>query len=204
MKVILTEKVPALGNVGDIVNVSMGHARNYLIPNRFAVVADENNKKQLDNQKRALSKKIDAQKADANALKNKIQGLSLELIRRVGLNGKLFGTVTTVELSRELANRGIEVERRLLHVENPIKGLGTYKVKAKIFSEVEAQFEVKIAIDPVQAEEFKVRQEEMKKAAEKRKADEAKAAAEKEANPDAAPQTEEQRLQAEADKLLRS
>lgn len=204
MKVILTEKVPTLGNIGEIVNVSAGHARNYLVPNGLAMVADDSNKKLLVAQQKSLAKKVAAQRAEAVETKKKIEGVTIELIKKVGASGKLFGTVTTAELSKELETRGIVVERRLINLEAPIKSLGVFSVKAKVFQDVEATFKVKVSIDPKQAEELKVAQEEALKAAEARK----KAAAEaKEAGLDAAPAaelTEEQRLKAEVDKLLRS
>ena len=204
MKVILTEKVPTLGNIGEIVNVSAGHARNYLVPNGFAMVADDSNKKLLAAQQKSLAKKIQAQKDTALELKKKVEGATIELIKKVGASGKLFGTVTNAELSKELENLGLHVERRLIHLESPIKGLGLFNAKAKIFQDVEATFKVKISIDPKQAEELKKNQEEALKAAEARK----KAAAEAKANGDTATpvaeMTEEQRLKAEVDKLLRS
>lgn len=204
MKVILTEKVPALGNIGDIVNVSAGHARNYLVPNGFAMVADESNKRLLAAQQKSLGKKIKAQKDAALEIKKKVEGLTLELIKKVGASGKLFGTVTNAELSKELEARGVVVERRLIHLEAPIKGLGIFNAKAKIFQDVEATFKVKVSIDPKQAEELKLAQEEALKAAEARK----KAAAEAKANGETATpvaeMTEEQRLKMEVDKLLRS
>jgi large subunit ribosomal protein L9 len=203
MKVILTEKVPALGNIGEIVNVSAGHARNYLVPNGFAMVADEGNKNLLAAQQKSLAKKIQGQKDVALELKKKIEGTTVELIKKVGASGKLFGTVTNAELSKELESRGLIVERRLIHLEAPIKGLGTFNAKAKIFQDVEATFKIRVSIDPKQAEELKKNQEEALKAAEARK----KAAAEAKANGDTATPvaelTEEQRLKAEVDKLLR-
>ncbi len=203
MKVILTEKVPTLGNIGEIVNVSAGYARNYLVPNRLAMVADDANKKLLSAQQKSLAKKVKAQKDAALEIKQKLEGVTVELIKKVGASGKLFGTVTNSELSKELEGKGFEVERRLIHLESPIKGLGTFNAKAKLFADVEATFKVKVAIDPKQAEELKKAQEEALKAAEARK----KAAAEaKDSDKDqtvSAEMTEEQRLKAEVDKLLR-
>ena len=204
MKVILTEKVPALGNIGEIVNVSAGHARNYLVPNGFAMVADDSNKKLLAAQQKSLGKKIQAQKDAALEIKKKIEGITLELIKKVGASGKLFGTVTNAELSKELENRGLSVERRLIHLESPIKGLGTFNAKAKIFQDVEATFKVKVSIDPKQAEELKLAQEEALKNAEARKKAAAEAKASGESATPVAEMTEEQRLKAEVDKLLRS
>ena len=204
MKVILTEKVPALGNIGEIVNVSAGHARNYLVPNGLAMVADDSNKKLLAAQQKSLGKKVKAQRDAALEIKKKVEGMTLELIKKVGASGRLFGTVTNAELSKELEARGIEVERRLIHLESPIKGLGTFNAKAKIFQDVEAVFKVKVAIDPKQAEELKKNQEEALKAAEARKKAAADAKAAGETATPAAEMTEEQRLKAEVDKLLRS
>lgn len=203
MKVILTEKVPTLGNIGEIVNVSAGYARNYLVPNRLAMVADEANKKLLVAQQKSLANKMKAQKDAATEIKKKIEGLTIELIKKVGASGKLFGTVTTSELSKELETRGFDVERRLIHLETPIKGLGTYNAKAKLFADVEATFKVKVAIDPKQAEELKKAQEEALKAAEARKKAAAEAKDTKASDEEKTELTEEQRLKAEVDKLLR-
>lgn len=205
MKVILTERVPSLGNVGEIVNVTAGHARNYLFPNQFAVLADESNRKALDNQKRRLGKKVQAEKNLALGVKKQLEGFHLDLIRRVGANGKLFGSVTTSELSTILAEKGIQVERRLMTVDMPIKALGNYKVKAKLFPEVEALFTVKVSIDPTQAEELKAKALEAQELKKKQEED-AKLQANAKADADAAAteMTEEQRLKAEADRLLRS
>jgi len=204
MKVILTEKVPALGNIGEIVNVSAGHARNYLVPNGFAMVADDSNKKLLAAQQKSLGKKIQAQKDAANEVKKQIEGITLELIKKVGASGKLFGTVTNAELSKELETRGINVERRLIHLDAPIKGLGIFTAKAKIFQDIEATFKIKVAIDPKQAEELKLAQEEALKNAEARKKALAEAKANGESDVPVAEMSEEQRLKMEVDKLLRS
>ena len=204
MKVILTEKVPALGNIGEIVNVSAGHARNYLVPNGFAMVADDSNKKLLVAQQKSLATKMKAQKDAAIEVKKKIEGLTLELIKKVGASGKLFGTVTNAELSKELLAKGFDVERRQIQLESPIKGLGTFNARAKLFNDVEAVFKIKVAIDPKQAEELKKSQEEAVKNAEAKKIalEAAKAAGLSEVP--VAEMTEEQRLKAEVDRLLRS
>ncbi|MBC7712414.1 MAG: 50S ribosomal protein L9 [Rhizobacter sp.] len=204
MKVILTEKVPALGNIGEIVNVSAGHARNFLVPNGLAMVADDSNKKLLAAQQKSLGKKVQAQRDAATEIKKKVEGMTLELIKKVGASGRLFGTVTNAELSKELENRGVSVERRLIHLESPIKGLGIFNAKAKIFQDVEATFKVKVSIDPKQAEELKLAQEEALKASEARKKAAAEAKASGETATPVAEMTEEQRLKAEVDKLLRS
>lgn len=204
MKVILTEKVPSLGNVGEIVNISAGYARNYVIPNKLGVVADAGNEKALANQQKALAKKVAEQKSEAEAAKKKITGISLEFVKKVGSNGKLFGAVTTQDLANELAAKGVEIERRLITVNNAIKAIGTYTAKVKLFQGVDAEFKIKVTMDPTQAEELKAKQA----AAEKRKAEKAEAAANGETAPKAeetveVEQTEEQKLAAQANAILR-
>ncbi len=207
MKVILTEKVPTLGNVGEIVNISAGYARNFVIPNKLGVIADAGNAKALANQQKALAKKVAEQKADAQALKSKVDGLTLEFVKKAGANGKLFGAITTLDLSNELKGKGIEIERRLITVNNAMKNLGKFTAKVKLFQGVEAEFKINIVMDPAQAEELKAKQI----AAEKRKEEKAAAAAlaaengEEPAKEDATvEQTEDQRLAAQANAILRS
>lgn len=176
MKVILTEKVPALGSVGELVNVSPGYGRNFLIPRGKAVIADEGNKKQAEHHKRALAKKVQEEKDAAAALKKNVDGVVLTMVKKVGGNGNLFGTVTATEVSKALGELGHDVEKRVITFVTPIKTLGEFDVRAKLFSDVVAEFKVKVEIDPKQAEELKKKQEAAERAAAKRK--EAKAAAE--------------------------
>jgi len=176
MKVILTEKVPALGSVGELVNVSPGYGRNYLIPNRKAVIADEGNKKQAEHHKRALAKKVEEEKGAALELKKAVDGVVLTMVKKVGGNGNLFGTVTSSEVSKALNELGHDVEKRVISFATPIKTLGEFDVHAKLFSEVTADFKVKVEIDPKQAEELKKKQEAAERAAAKKKEAAAKAA----------------------------
>ncbi|MBT3585013.1 MAG: 50S ribosomal protein L9 [Halobacteriovoraceae bacterium] len=205
MKVILTEKVTALGNVGEVVNVSSGYARNFLIPNRYAVLADDGNKKQLEHHKKALAKKVEGEKSIATDLQASLNGKVYEFIKKVGASGKLFGTVTSNEISKRLKEEGLDVERRLLIIEVPIKSVGTYSIKAKLFPEVEAVFEVKVAMDPKQAEEMKAlankKAKDKKEAAEKAEAAKAEGADAEEKSPS---EEAERSLDDEAAKILRS
>lgn len=169
MKVILTENVKSLGNVGDIVNVSAGHARNFLVPRNLAKLADESNKKQIEDYNKMLARKVAEEKKAAEELAKKIAGLKLNFVKKVGGNGKLFGTLTTQEISNELAKQDIIVEKRLLHVTTPIKTIGTFEVEAKLFKGVETTFNVIVEMTPEQAEEMKKKQEAaLKKAQEKK------------------------------------
>lgn len=199
MKVILVERVPTLGNVGEIVNVSQGYGRNYLIPNKKAVLADDGHKAEMENSQRRLQKKVDSEKKEALALKKKVEGLKLELVKKVGASGRLFGTVTTSELSKHLGEKGITIEKRTLTVSEPIKKIGNFTVTAKLFTDVEASFQVKVIMDPKQAEELKAKQEKAAK-----KALEKKDVKEETSEEGVKTLTEEEKLKAEADKILRS
>ena len=201
MKVILLEKVKSVGNVGEIVNVSAGHARNFLIPNGFAVAADDGSEKAMSHHQKMLKRKIDEEKSLANEVQNKLDGIIVEFIKKVGLNGKLFGSITSTELAKELGAKGFEVERRQLAIETPIKGVGTYNVKAHLFEGVDANFQVKVVMDPAQAEELKAKQLAAQKRAEKKKA-EAAQQGDEEAKEVA--QTEEGAMNEEVNKVLRS
>ena len=194
MKVILLEKVKNVGNIGQIVNVAEGFARNFLLPRKFALVDDEKNSNVMKDRQKALSKKIEAEQASAVAIKKKLDGTTVEMIKKVGQNGKLFGSVTTLDVSKELESKGILVERRLINIEGSVKSVGTYDCKARLFgNDVVANFKLKIAIDPVQAEELKkAAAEAAKRNAEKKKAKaDAEAAAKAAAEAEAAAQNEE-------------
>ena len=202
MKVILKESVKSLGNVGEIVNVSAGHARNFLIPNGFAVLADESNKAQIVHMNKVLAAKVAETKKAAEVTAKKIDGLKLDLVKRVGTTGKLFGSVTTQEIAGELAKKDIIVDRKYLALTNPIRSIGEYEVVAKVFSGVQATFTVSIAMDPKQVEENKKKQEEL--AAAKKVKAELDAKAKEEGEEPAAELTEEEKLKIEANKILRS
>lgn len=159
MKVILTENVKTLGSVGEIVNVSQGYARNFLIPNQFAMLADEGSTKQMKDYQKRLAAKVAQAKADAEATASKLSGMTVNLIKKIGGNGRLFGTVTNTEVAAELAKQGIDIERRLINIDTPIKTLGEFELSAKLFKDVSATFKVKVEIDPKQAEEIKKKQE---------------------------------------------
>ncbi len=190
MKVILTERVKSLGSVGETVNVSQGYGRNFLIPNKLAVLADESNSKQIADHEKRLAKKVAEEKAAAEAIAKKLGGVVVTLTKKVGGNGSLFGTVTNTELAKELEKSDIHLERRMITIDTPIKTTGTFDISAKIFKGVEGVFKVKVEVDPVQAEEMKKKQAAAaaKKAAKK---EEAKAESEAEVDAEATETTEE-------------
>lgn len=202
MKVILKERVKTLGNVGEIVNVSAGHARNFLIPNGFAVLADASNKAQSAHFEKILSKKVGEQKTAAQATAKAVGAVELELIKRSGPTGKLFGSVTTQDLSEELAKLGHDIERRHLILAKPIRDLGVFTVAVKVFSGVESSFKVTVKMDPKQAEE-NVKRAEEQAALKAAQALEAAAKAEAGESAEGTELSEEDKLKQEANAILR-
>jgi large subunit ribosomal protein L9 len=198
MKVILTKRVPTLGNIGEVANVSQGYGRNYLIPNGLAVLADDSHKKEFENHKRRLTKKIEEEKSAAMDMKKKIDGMVFEIVKKVGANGKLFGTVTTSELSKLLAEKDLEVEKRWITLSAPIKTTGTFTADVKLFTDVVAQFEIKVTMDPKQAQEMKEKQALAEKNKSKKKA----VAETTEETPEETEKSEEEKHREEVEKII--
>ena len=143
MKVILKEHVEHLGHIGDIVKVAPGYARNYLIPKGFAVEATERNAKALEHVRKHLEYKKNKVLEAARNLAAKIGALELVITHQAGEEGKLFGSVTTMELAEKLHAKGIEVDRKKI-VADPIKHTGDYEIPIKLHPEVPATLKVTI------------------------------------------------------------
>jgi len=143
MEVLLREFVPKLGARGDVVRVKPGFARNYLLPKRIAVTVTPGNIKQLEVEKRNYEKKLLETKAVADEAKAGIEALEITIPKRAADNGQLFGSVTRQEIANLLNDKGFEIERRKLEAPH-IKELGEYNVKARLHTEVVAEFQVTI------------------------------------------------------------
>lgn len=139
MKVILKEDVEKLGEKGDIVEVANGYGRNYLIPNRKAVVATDGNVKQVEEEKRQQRLKIQKRKEDAQELADRLSDLDLEIPMTVGEENRIFGTVTTHQLTEALADHGIDVDRRDVTIHGDVRVLGTYTATIDVHPDVDAQ-----------------------------------------------------------------
>lgn len=144
MNIILTENVEGLGNIGDLVKVKPGYARNYLVPRGLAVEANTRNVKELEHQKRQLERKMQKVTQAAELVKGKVEAVSCELALRAGEEGKLFGSVTSMELGAKLAEAGIEVDRKKIQLDEPIKALGEYEVPVKLDAGVVATLKVTV------------------------------------------------------------
>lgn len=136
MEVLLKAKCPSLGHKGDIVAVKPGYARNYLIPKELAVVADRGIKKvAIENAKQAASKAV-KQKADAQALLAILGACNLVLKAKVGEGGRIFGSVTPLQLSKVLKEQGIVLDYTRIKLDGPIKKIGTYQATVVLHEEV--------------------------------------------------------------------
>ena len=147
MEVILKDDVEHLGHRGDVVKVADGYARNYLLPRKLAMQANEANKAVIEQMKAAASRRAAADKAAAEAQAAQLAPITLEFTRKSGENGHLFGSVTTAEIAAELATKGFEIYRRKIQLEEPIKTIGDFTVSIRIYRDVIAQIRVKVAGD---------------------------------------------------------
>lgn len=142
MKVILKENVDNLGRIGDVVKVAPGYARNFLLPKGLAIEATERNAKALEHAKRQLEYKRNKELEQARAQAARIGAITLTIAHQAGEEGKLFGSVTTIEIAERLKEQGIEIDRKRMHLAEAIKQLGEYEVTVKLNPEVTAAFKV--------------------------------------------------------------
>jgi len=142
MQLILLENVPSLGKAGDLVKVSDGYGRNYLIPQKKAVLATEKSLKVIEHQKRLVQQRIEKAKKDAEKMAQQIEKLSCTFAKTVGESGKLFGSVTSMDIENYLKENGIELDRKKISLEEPIKNLGMFTVPIKLHPEVAAHLKV--------------------------------------------------------------
>ena len=143
MEVILIQDVANLGYKNDIVKVKDGYGRNYLIPNRFAVIANESNRKQLAENLKQQAHKLAKLLADAQALAEKLANTVITLSAKANEDGKIFGTITTAQISEALAVQGIEVDKKVISIE-PVKTLGEAVATAKLHREVKAEIKLNV------------------------------------------------------------
>ena len=144
MQVILLEDINNLGYKDDVVTVKSGYGRNYLIPQKKAVIASESAKKVLAENLRQRSHKLEKIKADAQALADKLQGVSLTIGAKTSSTGTIFGSVTNIQVAEELAKKGFEIDRKKIVIKDSVKEIGSYNAILKLHKEisVEVPFEV--------------------------------------------------------------
>lgn len=142
MEVILRQSVEKLGSPGDVVKVSNGFARNYLLPRGIAMVATEGNKKQIEAQRQRLEAAEDARREEARGQASTFEQVSLTFSARVGEEGKLFGSVTAGDIVQQLEALGHRVEKRQVDLHEPIKALGVYRVPIRLHADVKPEIKV--------------------------------------------------------------
>jgi large subunit ribosomal protein L9 len=142
---ILREPVPSLGEAGDVVKVKPGFARNFLIPQGKAMVATAANVRELEHHKRVVAERVSKQLKSLEAVRARIESLSLEVVARVGEEGKLFGSVTSLQIAEQLAAQGVEVDRRKIDLPEPIKEAGDHSVAIKLHRDLVANVRVKVS-----------------------------------------------------------
>jgi large subunit ribosomal protein L9 len=144
MEVILREHVDNLGRRGDVVKVAEGYARNYLLPRKLALAVTDANKRQIDREKKVAEAKDAEDRAQAEAVAQRLTAAEVEIARRVGENQTLYGSVTSADIAQALQARGIEIDKRRIQLPEPLKALGETTVPVRIHRDVAAQLRVKV------------------------------------------------------------
>jgi len=142
VEVILRQAVDKLGNPGDVVTVSNGYARNFLLPRGVAFEATEGNKKRIAQEKARLEAAESDRRQTASEFAKVLEEVSITFAARVGEEGKLFGSVTAADIAQQLEAQGHKVERRQIDLHEPIKALGVYRVPIKLHADVKPEIKV--------------------------------------------------------------
>jgi large subunit ribosomal protein L9 len=144
MRVILIDDVANLGYKNDVVTVKDGYGRNFLIPQKKAVIASESALKVLAEDMKQRAHKLEKIKADARSVAEKLEGISLVISAKTSSTGTIFGSVSNIQIAEELAKQGIEIERKQILVKEPIKEVGNYTVTVKLHKDVSIDIPVEV------------------------------------------------------------
>lgn len=144
MEVILREHVEHLGRRGDVVKVAAGYARNYLLPRKLALAVTDNNKRQIDREKKLAEARDMEEKSAAEAIASRLTQLDVEIARRVGEHDTLYGSVTSQDIAQALKDKGFDIDKRKIALAEPLKAIGETMVPVKIHRDVTAQLRVKV------------------------------------------------------------
>jgi large subunit ribosomal protein L9 len=147
MKVILIQDVDKVGEIGDVVEVADGYGRNYLLPRGYAVAATARNKRQLEHEQRLREHRIARARKDAETFAGTLQAVQCHFTRKAGEEGKLFGSVTALDIAEQLKAAGVEIDRRRIQLEQPIKSLGEFVVPVRVRTDVSATLKVTVAAE---------------------------------------------------------
>jgi len=147
MEVILREHVDNLGRRGDVVKVTPGYARNYLLPRKLALAVNDNNKRQIEREKKLAEARDMEEKAAAEAVAARLAALDIDIARRVGENDTLYGSVTSADIAQALNAKGFVIDKRKITLPEPLKALGETVVPVKIHRDVTAQVKVRVVAE---------------------------------------------------------
>jgi len=144
VKLILSEDVPGVGNAGDVVDVKPGHARNYLLPQGKALLATAGKVKAIEHHKAAIAEKVARELKDLEGARKRLQKIELSIAAQAGEEGKLFGSVTAIQIAELLGEKGYEIDRRKVELSEPIKDLGEHEIAIRLHREVIAKVKLKV------------------------------------------------------------
>jgi large subunit ribosomal protein L9 len=142
MQVILKERLEHLGNAGDVVTVKAGYARNFLVPKGLAYEANDANLKRIGREREQAARHEAEAVGAAREAAKAIEGLSVTFTARAGEEGKLFGSITSSDIAEKLAEQGVEIDRRQIQLDEPIKALGVFTVAIRLHAEVRPELKV--------------------------------------------------------------
>jgi large subunit ribosomal protein L9 len=145
VKLILQENVPNLGDAGDLIAVKPGYARNFLVPQGKAIPATDARIRESEHIKRVVAEKIARELKTHTAMRDRIGNLEIEVSAKAGEEGKLFGSVTTPQIVELLAEKGVEIDRRKIELDEPIKTVGEHQVPIRLHRDVIATLKVKVS-----------------------------------------------------------
>jgi large subunit ribosomal protein L9 len=147
MEVILKEDIVNLGKMGEVIRVRDGYARNYLLPRGLVIVADKKNLKVFEHQRRVVAGQRERVLKQVQTLGEKLSAVSLTIPVKAGEEGKLFGAVTSLHIEKALKGKGFDIERRKIHLAEPIKALGDYEVPVRLAADVTATVKVSVVAE---------------------------------------------------------
>jgi len=142
MQIVLREDIENLGRRGEVIKVADGYARNFLLPKGKALPATAGNLKTIEREKRRYVVRQTKEREDSQVLAQRIAGISCTIVRKVGENDALYGSVTAADIAEYLAKEGVVVDKRRIHLDEPIKSLGIYNVSIRLHPEVSADVKV--------------------------------------------------------------
>ena len=152
MEVILKEDVPTLGSRGDVVKVADGYGRNFLLPRKLAIEATRSNRAVIEQMKQASLRRAARDKADAEAQAKLLETVSLSFTRKAGEKDQLFGSVTSGDIAAALEAKGYAIDRRKIHLDEPLKHIGEFKVPIRLYKGVDATVKVVVGKEPAAPE----------------------------------------------------